>query len=1050
MKKILIFLALAAFSFAQTPQPVQKGGTAGTNNLTGDFNISTGRTVTVASGGTFTAAPGSSVNFGSGTINWSALTGTPTTLAGYGITDPIVLTSNTYSNPAWITLLGASKISGVLAAGNMPAYTGDVTSSSGGAVNTLATVNGSPGTIGSGSLVPVVTVNAKGLVTGITTSAVTPAWSNITGTPTSAAGYGITNGANIDAWGAKTIPTGAVLGTTDTQTLTNKTINGASNTLTVRLGNDISGFGTGNAAALAINSGAAGAPVLFNGAGGTPSSITLTNAGGTAAGLTAGHVTVVPALTGNVTSNGTTNATTIVTVPGSATITSGVVNTGYEDFTDIADSTAGLPSSGRHRIYYSTDLNNFMAQSSDGVIQRHMIQSGSGGSSPHFFANAIADSGTVTFVQALFSDLSGIATNAQLPAFTGDITKPSGSGATTLATVNSNVGSFGDATHTTTFTVNGKGLITAASQQTVTPAASSLTGVVPSANGGAGSVNGIMKANGSGTTSAATAGTDYTSPTGAETLSNKTHSGTNAVTGTITPTQILVNLDNYNPSGLSTATTLILSSDGGNAYNINGIAGGSDGRMLFLWNANTNTAATYQLLLAPEATSSTAANRFAIAGASTPISQGQGVLIRYDGAASRWRILGSAPSAAAFTGVLAVANGGTAGATQSAARQGLGTSISKFVTKNANFTVGTTESGYVYLVTTGSSTITATLPSASSAGQGFNFGIKKIDTGTGSITDSVFVSATDLAFQGQTMLYYSDGSNWQVDSTGQGFVDVSNQDSGFSFIAVNGNKAAQFSGDGFAYIGTTTNPGVFAIDTEQQLFSDHDGNGSIDIAQRLLMGTGGPNPSIGWGDDGGVGHLHFNTAAMGGTAADLSYNSEDNYFLFDSTPSGTGRLYLDMPSSVKDASFHFGSLTANRDWDWPDIGGTVSIVPAAPTFGRFTAQTAAKATVATYTPSVSGDFYVSATVTVTTSTVYSFTATCTYKDGGGTTRTLTLPFSSLAGTPLTVIANAGGAVDYPGLPVLIHAASGTPITIATTGTFTTVTYNVTGAIEPRN
>jgi hypothetical protein len=42
----------------------------------------------------------------------------------------------------------------------------------------------------------------------------------------------------------------------------------------------ISGLGTGIANALAANAGAAGAPVLFDGAGGTPSSLTLTNATG--------------------------------------------------------------------------------------------------------------------------------------------------------------------------------------------------------------------------------------------------------------------------------------------------------------------------------------------------------------------------------------------------------------------------------------------------------------------------------------------------------------------------------------------------------------------------------------------------------------------------------------------------------------------------------------------------------------------------------------------------------------------------------------------------
>lgn len=52
-------------------------------------------------------------------------------------------------------------------------------------------------------------------------------------------------------------------------------------------------------------------------------------------------------------------------------------------------------------------------------------------------------------------------------ALTGDITAAQGSNATTLATVNSNVGTFGSATQVGTFTVNGKGLVTAASNTTI-------------------------------------------------------------------------------------------------------------------------------------------------------------------------------------------------------------------------------------------------------------------------------------------------------------------------------------------------------------------------------------------------------------------------------------------------------------------------------------------------------------------------------------------------------------------------------------------------------
>lgn len=65
-----------------------------------------------------------------------------------------------------------------------------------------------------------------------------------------------------------------------------------------------------------------------------------------------------------------------------------------------------------------------------------------------------------------------VTTNANL---TGDVT--SVGNATTLATVNTNVGSFGSATNCTAFTTNGKGLITAASQTTCTPALASITGL---------------------------------------------------------------------------------------------------------------------------------------------------------------------------------------------------------------------------------------------------------------------------------------------------------------------------------------------------------------------------------------------------------------------------------------------------------------------------------------------------------------------------------------------------------------------------------------------
>lgn len=61
-------------------------------------------------------------------------------------------------------------------------------------------------------------------------------------------------------------------------------------------------------------------------------------------------------------------------------------------------------------------------------------------------------------------------------SITGDWTI-NAAGASLLATVNTNVGTFGSATQATQLTVNGKGLITAASNVTVTPAVGSITGL---------------------------------------------------------------------------------------------------------------------------------------------------------------------------------------------------------------------------------------------------------------------------------------------------------------------------------------------------------------------------------------------------------------------------------------------------------------------------------------------------------------------------------------------------------------------------------------------
>jgi len=104
-----------------------------------------------------------------------------------------------------------------------------------------------------------------------------------------------------------------------------------------------------------------------------------------------------------------------------------------------------------------------------------------------------AGSGYNTFTVDAYGRITTASTTAyltgnQLITLSGDVI---GSGSTaittTLATVNSNVGTFGTASSVSTFVVNGKGLITSASNTAIAISGSQITsGVVSVANGGTG------------------------------------------------------------------------------------------------------------------------------------------------------------------------------------------------------------------------------------------------------------------------------------------------------------------------------------------------------------------------------------------------------------------------------------------------------------------------------------------------------------------------------------------------------------------------------------
>lgn len=89
------------------------------------------------------------------------------------------------------------------------------------------------------------------------------------------------------------------------------------------------------------------------------------------------------------------------------------------------------------------------------------------------FTEASQDAtGAMVDASLVYVDATPLLTRA---ALTGDITATQGSNATTLATVNANVGSFGLAASVSTFAVNAKGLITSASNTAIAIVASAVT-----------------------------------------------------------------------------------------------------------------------------------------------------------------------------------------------------------------------------------------------------------------------------------------------------------------------------------------------------------------------------------------------------------------------------------------------------------------------------------------------------------------------------------------------------------------------------------------------
>jgi len=168
------------------------------------------------------------------------------------------------------TTSAAALTSGTLLDGRMPALTGDVSSAVGTVATTLATVNVNPGSFGSGTAIPLVTVNGKGLVTSVVEQPivfagggytvgdllVADSLTTLTTLPDVAAGSYLRSGGLLTApvWSTLKLPnaaaTGDLLYASSADTLVVRTIGASGDVLTVSGGVPVwaatSGLGTGD------------------------------------------------------------------------------------------------------------------------------------------------------------------------------------------------------------------------------------------------------------------------------------------------------------------------------------------------------------------------------------------------------------------------------------------------------------------------------------------------------------------------------------------------------------------------------------------------------------------------------------------------------------------------------------------------------------------------------------------------------------------------------------------------------------------------------------
>lgn len=320
------------------------------------------------------------------------------------------------------------------------ALTGDATATGpGSAALTLATVNSNTGSFGSSTAIPNFTVNGKGLITAAGTNSVIA-------------------------------PAGTLTGTTL-----------ASNVVTSSL-TSVGTIGSGTWQGTKVGLAYGGTNADLSATGGTSQVLRQSTTG---ANITVSQLACADL--SNATASCSTDATNASNIStGTLAATRGGTGTGTYTLGDTLYS--GATNSLSKLSGNTTSTKNFLTQTGTGSVSAApawgtisagdvpTLNQNTTGTASNVTASSNSTLTTLSALSLPTTQLTGTLQAAQFPALTGDVTTTAGSLATTLATVNSNVGSFGSSTSIPSFTVNAKGLMTAASGNAVIAPAGTLSG----------------------------------------------------------------------------------------------------------------------------------------------------------------------------------------------------------------------------------------------------------------------------------------------------------------------------------------------------------------------------------------------------------------------------------------------------------------------------------------------------------------------------------------------------------------------------------------------